>query len=156
VRAGIDRLLAINGTRTADSFHRQLGRLVWDDCGIARTAEGLRRALELILALREEFWQNLRIPGDAAAVNQELEKAGRVADYFELAELMCRDALDREESCGGHLREEYQTPDGEALRNDEKYSYVAAWEHNGPGKAPTLHKEPLEFEAVKPTQRSYK
>ncbi len=156
VRTGIDRLLAIKGARTADSFHRQLGRIVWDDCGIARTAEGLRRALEQIPALREEFWQNLRIPGDSAAINQELEKAGRLADYFDLAELMCRDALDREESCGGHLREEHQTPDGEALRDDEKYSYVAAWGYNGTGQAPTLHKEPLEFEAVKPTQRSYK
>ena len=156
VRAGVDRFLKIQGKRTADSYHRELGRIVWDYCGIARTAEGLRKALELIPALREDFWQNLRIPGGSAAVNQELEKAGRVADYFDLGELMCRDALDREESCGGHLREEYQTPEGEALRNDEKYSYVAAWEHNGAGKAPTLHKEPLAFEAVKLTQRSYK
>ncbi|HKH43604.1 MAG TPA: fumarate reductase/succinate dehydrogenase flavoprotein subunit [Thermoanaerobaculia bacterium] len=155
VKAGIDRFLSIQGARTADSFHRQLGRVVWDYCGIARTAEGLRKALELIPALREELWQNLRIPGDGAGVNQELEKAGRVADYFDLAELMCRDALDRNESCGGHLREEYQTPEGEALRNDAEYSYVAAWEHKA-GEAPTLYKEPLEFEAVKLTQRSYK
>jgi succinate dehydrogenase / fumarate reductase, flavoprotein subunit len=156
VKKEIDRFLSIKGSRTADSFHRQLGRIVWDYCGIARTCDGLRKALELIPALREEFWQNLRIPGDGAGVNQELEKAGRVADYFDLAELMCRDALDRNESCGGHLREEYQTPEGEALRNDAEYSYVAAWEHNGTGKAPTLYKEPLEFEAVKLTQRSYK
>jgi succinate dehydrogenase / fumarate reductase, flavoprotein subunit len=156
VKQGIDRFLSIQGKRTADSFHRQLGRLVWDYCGIARTSEGLHKALELIPALREEFWQNLRIPGDGAGVNQELEKAGRVADYFDLAELMCRDALDRNESCGGHLREEYQTPEGEALRNDDEYSYVAAWEHKGAGQAPVLHKEPLEFEAVQLTQRSYK
>jgi succinate dehydrogenase / fumarate reductase flavoprotein subunit len=156
VKKGIDRFLSIKGARTADSFHRQLGRLVWDNCGIARTAEGLRKALEQIPALREEFWQNLRIPGDGLGPNQELEKAGRVADYFDLAELMCRDALDRNESCGGHLREEYQTPDGEALRNDAEYSYVAAWQYNGAGQAPTLYKEPLEFEAVKLTQRSYK
>jgi len=156
VRAGIDRFLSIQGSRTADSFHRQLGRIVWDDCGIARNAAGLRNALEKIPALREEFWQNLRIPGDAAAVNQELEKAGRVADYFDLAELMCRDALDREESCGGHLREEHQTPEGEALRNDDEYSYVAAWEYKGAGQAPALHKEPLEFGAVELAQRSYK
>ena len=156
VRAQIDQFLAIKGSRTADSFHRQLGRIVWDNCGIARNADGLGRALQAIPKLREEFWQNLRIPGEIAAVNPEIEKAARVADYFELAELMCRDALQREESCGGHLREEYQTPEGEALRNDDKFTYVAAWEWNGAGKAHTLHKEPLEFEFVKPTQRSYK
>jgi succinate dehydrogenase / fumarate reductase flavoprotein subunit len=156
VRAQIDHFLAIKGSRTADSFHRQLGRIVWDNCGIARNADGLGKALQAIPKLREEFWQNLRIPGEAAAVNPEIEKAARVADYFELAELMCLDALHREESCGGHLREEYQTPEGEALRNDEKFTYVAAWEWNGAGKAHALHKEPLEFEFVKPTQRSYK
>jgi succinate dehydrogenase / fumarate reductase flavoprotein subunit len=159
VQGGIRKLLSIQGKRTADSFHRELGRIVWDYCGIARTAEGLQKAMQLIPALREEFWQNLRIPGGisgGAQVNQELEKAGRVADYFELAELMCRDALDRNESAGGHLREEFQTPEGEALRNDEQYSYVAAWEYNGAGKTPTLHQEPLDFEFVKPSQRSYK
>jgi succinate dehydrogenase / fumarate reductase flavoprotein subunit len=156
VQADIQKLLSIQGKRTADSFHRELGRIVWDYCGIARTAEGLQKALQLIPALRDRFWQDLRIPGGAADVNQELEKAGRVADYFELAELMCRDALDRNESAGGHLREEYQTPEGEALRNDDEYSYVAAWEWSGVGKAPTLHKEPLDFELVKPSQRSYK
>jgi succinate dehydrogenase / fumarate reductase flavoprotein subunit len=152
----VRRLTSINGKRSADSFHRELGRIVWDYCGIARNAAGLQKALELIPALREEFWQNLRIVGGAEQLNQELEKAGRVADYFELAELMCRDALDRDESCGGHLREEHQTPEGEALRDDARFSYAAAWEWNGVGKSPTLHKEPLEFEFVKPTQRSYK
>jgi succinate dehydrogenase / fumarate reductase flavoprotein subunit len=156
VEAGIRKFLSIKGKRTADSFHRELGRIVWDYCGIARTAEGLQKALQLIPALREEFWSDLLIPGGPGEVNQELEKAARVADYFELAELMCRDALERNESAGGHLREEYQTPEGEALRNDEEYAYVAAWEHNGAGKAPTLHKEPLQFETVKPSQRSYK
>ncbi len=156
VETWIKKLLSINGKRTVDSIHRELGRIVWDYCGIARTAEGLQKALQLIPALREQFWSDLRIPADPARVNQELEKAGRLADYFELAELMCRDALDRNESAGGHLREEYQTPDGEAKRNDEEYSYVAAWEYTGPGQTPALHKEPLEFEEVKPSQRSYK
>jgi succinate dehydrogenase / fumarate reductase flavoprotein subunit len=155
VQARIDKMLAIDGKRSADSFHRELGRIVWDHCGIARNAAGLEKALELIPALREEFWTHLKVTGQPAEVNQELEKAGRVSDYFELAELMCLDALDRNESCGGHLREEYQTPDGEALRNDKEYSYVAAWEWNGPDKRPTLHKEPLHFEFVKPSQRSY-
>jgi succinate dehydrogenase flavoprotein subunit len=156
VEAGVLKLLSIQGKRTADSFHRELGRIVWDHCGIARTAEGLEKALQLIPALRDEFWHDLRIPGGPAELNQELEKAGRVADYFELAELMCRDARDRNESAGGHLREEYQTPEGEAKRNDEEYSYVAAWEYQGAGKAAVLHKEPLDFEFVKPSQRSYK
>jgi succinate dehydrogenase / fumarate reductase flavoprotein subunit len=156
VRDRTSMMLAINGKRTADSFHRQLGRIVWDYCGIARNADGLKKALQLIPDLRQEFWGNLKVVGSPDGVNQELEKAGRVSDYFELAELMCLDALDREESCGGHLREEHQTPDGEALRDDEHYTYVAAWEWNGPGQSPTLHKEPLEFETVKPTQRSYK
>jgi len=156
VEAGVKKLLSINGKRTVDSIHRELGRLVWDYCGIARTSEGLQKALQLIPALHEQFWHDLRIPADPARINQELEKAGRLADYFELAELMCRDALDRNESAGGHLREEYQTPDGEAKRNDEEYSYVAAWEYTGPGQTPALHKEPLEFEEVKPSQRSYK
>jgi succinate dehydrogenase / fumarate reductase flavoprotein subunit len=152
----INKMLSINGKRTADSFHRQLGRIVWDYCGIARNADGLKKALQLIPELRQEFWSSLKLVGGPDGVNQELEKAGRVSDYFELAELMCLDALDREESCGGHLREEHQTPDGEALRNDEEFSYVAAWEWNGPGKSPILNKEPLEFEYVKPSQRSYK
>jgi succinate dehydrogenase / fumarate reductase flavoprotein subunit len=152
----VTRLLSINGKRSPDSFHRQLGRIVWDYCGIARNADGLKKALELIPALREELWQNVRILGSPDNLNQELEKAARVIDYFELAELMCIDALDRDESCGGHLREEHQTPEGEALRDDKRFSYVAAWEWNGAGKPPTLHKEPLEFESVTPSQRSYK
>jgi succinate dehydrogenase / fumarate reductase flavoprotein subunit len=152
----IQGLLSIQGKRSPDSYHRQLGRIVWDYCGIARNAQGLQKALELIPALREEFYQNVRISGRPDELNQDLERALRVSDYFELAELMCLDALDRDESCGGHLREEHQTPDGEALRNDAKYSYVAAWEWTGAGKAPALHKEPLEFEFVKPSQRSYK
>jgi succinate dehydrogenase / fumarate reductase, flavoprotein subunit len=156
VQDRIGKMMSVNGQRTADSFHRQLGRIVWDYCGIARTADGLKKALQLIPELRQEFWSNLKLVGAPGGVNQELEKAGRVSDYFELAELMCLDALDREESCGGHLREEYQTPDGEALRNDDKHMYVAAWEWNGAGQGATLHKEPLAFEAVKPSQRSYK
>ncbi|HKV07878.1 MAG TPA: fumarate reductase/succinate dehydrogenase flavoprotein subunit [Thermoanaerobaculia bacterium] len=150
------RLLAINGKRSADSFHRELGRIVWDYCGIARNADGLKKALQLIPALHEEFWSNLRVLGTGDGLNQELEKAGRVADYFELAQLMCIDALERDESCGGHLREEHATPDGEAVRDDKNFSFVSSWEWNGVGKAPTLHKEPLEFEFVKPSQRSYK
>ncbi|HEY0511366.1 MAG TPA: fumarate reductase/succinate dehydrogenase flavoprotein subunit [Thermoanaerobaculia bacterium] len=152
----IRRMLSIDGKRGPDSFHRELGRIVWDYCGIARNAAGLRKALQLIPALREEFWSNLRIVGGPDQLNQELERAGRVADFFELAELMCIDALDRDESCGGHLREEHQTPDGEALRDDERFSFVSAWEWNGVGKAPTRRTEPLEFEYVKPSQRSYK
>ncbi|HVR96783.1 MAG TPA: fumarate reductase/succinate dehydrogenase flavoprotein subunit [Thermoanaerobaculia bacterium] len=152
----IQRLTSASGRRSPDSFHRELGRITWDYCGIARNAGGLRKALELIPALREEFWQTVRITGSPSDLNQDLERALRVADYFELAELMCLDALDRDESCGGHLREEHQTPEGEALRNDAEYSFVSAWQWNGPGKAPTRHKEPLEFEFVKPTQRSYK
>jgi succinate dehydrogenase / fumarate reductase flavoprotein subunit len=152
----IQRLMSASGRRSPDSFHRELGRITWDYCGIARNAGGLRKALELIPALREEFWQSVRVTGTPSELNQDLERALRVADYFELAELMCLDALDRDESCGGHLREEHQTPEGEALRNDAEYSFVSAWEWNGPGKAPARHKEPLEFEFVKPTQRSYK
>jgi succinate dehydrogenase / fumarate reductase flavoprotein subunit len=152
----IRRMLSINGKRSPDSFHRELGRIVWDNCGIARNAAGLQEALQSIPALREEFWSNLRIVGGPDQLNQELERAGRVADFFELAELMCLDALERDESCGGHLREEHQTPDGEALRDDANFSFVSAWQWNGAGKAPTLHREPLEFEHVKPSQRSYK
>jgi succinate dehydrogenase flavoprotein subunit len=156
VQERINRFLSIKGTRSADSFHRELGRIVWDYCGIARNAEGLKKALQLIPALREEFWSNLRIVGGPDELNQELERAGRVADFFELAELMCIDALDRDESCGGHLREEHQTPDGEAQRDDAHFQFVSAWQWNGVGKAPTRQTEPLEFEYVKPTQRSYK
>jgi succinate dehydrogenase / fumarate reductase flavoprotein subunit len=150
------RLLGVRGKRTVASFHRELGRIMWEYCGMARDAAGLTKALELIPKLREEFWTDVMIPGSGAELNQTLEHAGRVADFFELGELMCRDALHREESCGGHFRTEYQTPDGEALRNDEKFAYVAAWEYAGEGKPPVLNKEPLIFENIKLSQRSYK
>ena len=150
------KLLNGNGTRTVDSFHRELGKIVWDYCGMARNEAGLKKALTLIPALREEFWKNVKVLGTNEEFNQSLEKAGRVADFFELAELMCRDALERNESCGGHFREEFQTPEGEALRDDEHYSYVAAWEYQGEGVTPALNKEPLTFEYVHPSQRSYK
>lgn len=149
------KLLSIQGSRTVDSFHKELGKIVWDYCGMARTEKGLKIALEKIPALREEFWKNVKVLGKGEEINQSLEKAGRVADFFELAELMCLDALERNESCGGHFREEFQTPDGEALRNDDQYSYVAAWEYMGKGKKPTLHKENLKFEMVHLAQRSY-
>ena len=150
------RLLSIQGTRTVDSFHRELGKLVWDYCGMSRNAEGLEHALGRIRELREQYWQDVRVAGSADELNQALEKAGRVADFFELAELMCIDALDRNESCGGHFREEYQTPDGEAQRNDDEYSYVSAWQYGGEGGEPSLTQEPLSFEYVHPSQRSYK
>ena len=150
------RLLNTKGTRTVDSFHRELGKIVWEYCGMARNEAGLHKALSLIPALREEFWKNVRVLGTNEEFNQSLEKAGRVADFLELAELMCIDALDRDESCGGHFREEYQTPEGEARRDDEKFSYVAAWEYKGSGQPPVLNKEPLTFEYVHPSQRSYK
>ncbi len=156
VKQTIDLLLSINGKRTVDSFHRELGKIVWDYCGMSRTAEGLESAIGQIRALQEEYWKNVNVPGSGDDLNQSLEKAGRVADFFELAELMCIDALNRNESCGGHFREEYQTPEGEAQRDDEHYSYVAAWDYRGPGNAPTLTKEPLEFHYVHPSQRSYK
>lgn len=156
VRQNIDTLLGIKGKRTVDSFHRELGKIVWEYCGMSRTAEGLEKAVSEIRALRDEFWRNVTVPGSGDDLNQSLEKAGRVADFFELAELMCIDARQRNESCGGHFREEYQTPEGEAQREDEHYSYVAAWGYGGPGGAPVLNKEPLEFEYVHPSQRSYK
>jgi succinate dehydrogenase / fumarate reductase flavoprotein subunit len=150
------RLLDAKGRRTVDSFHRELGKIMWDHCGMARNAQGLRFALDRIRGLRDDYWKNVLVGGEAEDINQSLERAGRVADYFELAELLATDALDRSESCGGHFREEYQTPEGEALRDDEHYSYVAAWEYKGPNQGPELHKEPLEFEYVHPSQRSYK
>ena len=156
VRQTIDLLLSIKGKRTVDSFHRELGKIVWDYCGMSRTAAGLESAIGQIRTLQEEYWKNVNVPGSGEDLNQSLEKAGRVADFFELGELMCIDALNRNESCGGHFREEYQTPDGEAQRDDEHYSYVAAWDYRGPGNAPTLTKEPLEFHYVHPSQRSYK
>jgi succinate dehydrogenase flavoprotein subunit len=156
VRERTRRLLSIGGKRSASSFHRELGKIVWEYCGMARSAEGLQKALQLIPALRAEFWRDLRVPGTGEELNQELERAGRVADFLELAELMCIDALHREESCGGHFRIEHQTPDGEALRHDDQFAYVAAWEFAGDNKAPILHKEPLTFENVALATRSYK
>ncbi|TDC37196.1 fumarate reductase/succinate dehydrogenase flavoprotein subunit [Micromonospora sp. KC213] len=152
----ITRLLAVDGDRTVDSFHRELGQIMWEHCGMERTEAGLRKAIDEIRALREQFWQRVRVPGDGEGLNQSLEKAGRVADFFELAELMCVDALHREESCGGHFRAEHQTPDGEAQRDDDRFAYVAAWEYTGTGEPAVLHKEDLKFEYVHPTQRSYK
>ena len=154
--ARIERLLSIDGHRTVDSFHRELGHVMWDYCGMERSDEGLCKALDRIPELRCEFWSGVTVPGSAATLNQSLEKAGRVADFLELAELMCLDALHRTESCGGHFRTESQTDDGEAQRDDENFSYVAAWEYTGPGQAPVLHKEDLVFEYVTPSQRSYK
>ncbi|MDT0351070.1 fumarate reductase/succinate dehydrogenase flavoprotein subunit [Pseudonocardia charpentierae] len=156
VAARLDRLLSIDGHRTVDSFHRELGHLMWDYCGMERSDEGLRKALDRIPELRREFWSDVKVPGSAATLNQSLEKAGRVADFLELGELMCLDALHRTESCGGHFRAESQTDDGEAKRDDENFSYVAAWEYTGQGQAPVLHKEDLVFEYVTPSQRSYK
>lgn len=152
----ISRLMGIRGKRSVTSFHRELGQIMWEYCGMERTAEGLQKALTLLPALRAEFWENVRIPGDAADLNQTLEMAGRVADFLELGELICTDALHREESCGGHFRAEHQTPDGEAQRNDEDFAYVAAWQYVGDEARPILNKEPLTFETVKLSQRSYK
>ena len=151
-----NKLLNTKGNRTVDSYHRELGKIVWDYCGMARNEAGLKKALSLIPALREDFSKNVRVLGANEEFNQSLEKAGRVADFFELAELMCVDALDRNESCGGHFREEYQTPEGEARRDDANYSYVAAWQYQGPAEPSTLAREPLTFNYVKPSQRSYK
>jgi succinate dehydrogenase / fumarate reductase flavoprotein subunit len=151
-----NRFLSSRGLRPAVSFHRELGRLMWNGCGMGRTAEGLRQTIEKVKALREEFWQNVVVPGTGAQVNVALEEAGRVADFMELAEVMCRDALLREESCGGHFREEHQTEDGEARRDDERFCHVSAWEFKGDGAEPVMHKEPLTFEAVKLSTRSYK
>jgi succinate dehydrogenase / fumarate reductase flavoprotein subunit len=156
VRQRTERLLSVGGTKPVDHFHRELGTLLWDECGMARSKESLTRALETIPRLEEAFWKDLRVTGSGEELNQELEKAGRVADYFELAELMCFDALHRNESAGGHFRVEHQTPDGEAARNDAEYAYVAAWEWKGPGQPPALHKEPLAFDSVHLEQRSYR
>jgi len=152
----INKFLSIKGKQNASSFHKRLGKIMWDHCGMVRNEKGLRDALVQIRELRDEFWRDLNIPGDSFQVNQELEKAGRVADYFELSELLVNDALSRNESCGAHFREEFQTPDGEALRNDEEFAYVAAWEYAGEGKPHILHKEPLKFEEVELKVRSYK
>jgi len=150
------RLLAVKGKRTVDSLHRELGKLVWEHCGMSREEGGLQTAIGKIGELREEFWKNITVPGSDEDINQALEKAGRLADYFELADLMCRDALERRESCGGHFRVDWQTPEGEALRDDENFSHVAVWEYQGEGKQPLRHSEWLSFEYVKPAQRSYK
>ncbi|MGZ8377000.1 MAG: fumarate reductase/succinate dehydrogenase flavoprotein subunit [Gemmatirosa sp.] len=155
-RQRVAQLLGIKGKRTPTAIHRQLGKIMWDKCGMARTREGLTEAIAEIAALREEFWTNVNVVGEAGTINQQLEIAARVADFLELGELMCRDALHREESCGGHFREEYQTPDGEALRNDDEFAYVAAWEYTGDVGAPRLNKEPLTFENVQLATRSYK
>jgi succinate dehydrogenase / fumarate reductase flavoprotein subunit len=168
VKERIAQLMNVKGTKSVDSFHRELGMLVWDKCGMARTAEGLKEALAKIPKIREEFWKDVRIPGSPDGTNMELEKAWRVADFIDFAEIMCHDALAREESCGGHFREEYQftekdeavksgyTNPGEAMRRDEEFAYVAAWEYTGPGVPPVLHKEPLVYEAVELSVRSYK
>jgi succinate dehydrogenase / fumarate reductase flavoprotein subunit len=152
----VETLLSIDGDRTVDSFHRELGHIMWEQCGMERSDEGLRKALDRIPELRREFWSSVKVPGSAATLNQSLEKAGRVADFLELGELMCLDALHRTESAGGHFRAESQTEDGEAARNDQDFSYVAAWEFTGQGRAPVLHKEDLTFDYVTPSQRSYK
>jgi succinate dehydrogenase / fumarate reductase flavoprotein subunit len=156
VNGRTEKLLEINGSRTVDSLHRELGLLMLDECGMARTKKGLTGAIEKIAALRAEFWSDVRVTGTGAELNQELEKAGRVADFFELAGLMCRDALRREESCGGHFREDYQTEEGEALRDDENWTNVTVWEFTGEDSEPVAHTEELDFETVQPTQRSYK
>jgi succinate dehydrogenase / fumarate reductase flavoprotein subunit len=155
VRDRLERLLAVDGDRTPDSFHRELGDLMWEFCGMARSESGLLKALERIPRIRAEFWRRVKVPGRGEEFNQSLEKANRIVDHLELAELMCLDALHRTESCGGHFREESQTPDGEAARDDDAFSYAAAWEFTGTGTAPVLHKEDLVFEYVHPTQRSY-
>ena len=156
VRERTAKLLAIDGKRTPTSFYRELGRLLWEDCGMARNRAGLERALGRVPALREEFWRNVTVTGEAGELNQSLELAGRVADFLELGELLCRDALQREESCGCHFREEYQTEDGEARRNDEAFCHVAAWEYQGEGRPPVRHQEPLAYENVHLATRSYK
>ncbi len=155
-KARVQKLMSIKGTRSVDSFHRELGKIMWDKCGMARDKAGLEEALRLIPKLREEFWSNLKLLGTADGINMELERAGRVADFLEFGELMCLDALNRNESCGGHFRTEYQTPEGEALRNDDDYAFVSAWKYEGQGTAPTLVKEPLVYEEVKLATRSYK
>jgi succinate dehydrogenase / fumarate reductase flavoprotein subunit len=152
----IDKVLAVKGARSVRQFHRELGRVMWDNVGMARNAPGLNAALQKIRALRDEFWEDVSVPGEKNNLNPMLDYAGRVADYMEFAELLTVDALHRNESCGGHFREEFQTPDGEALRDDERYTYVAAWEFAGVGLEPKLHKEPLIFHEVHPAQRSYK
>jgi succinate dehydrogenase / fumarate reductase flavoprotein subunit len=152
----VKKLLSINGRQPVSEIHKKLGKVLWDFVGMGRNAKGLKKALKLIPEIREEFWNDAKVVGESNDLNIELEKAGRIADSLELAELLAIDALHREESCGGHFREEYQTKDGEALRNDKKFAYVAAWEYKGEGRKPNLNKEPLKFEYAKPAERSYK
>lgn len=156
VKNRTEKLLSNNGKQSVKSFHKRLGHIMWDHCGMARTKEGLEKAIKIIPELREEFWADVRVPGEGKELNQSLENAGRVGDFLELGELMCRDALTREESCGGHFREEHQYPDGEAMRNDEKFAHVAAWEYKGEGQEPVRHTEELVYESVKFATRSYK
>ncbi len=156
MRAQTNKLLAIKGKRTVTSLHRELGKLLWEKCGMSRNEAGLKAALRRIPELREEFWKNVNVTGENGELNQNLEYAGRVADFMEFAELLCLDALHRRESCGGHFREEFQTAEGEALRDDEHFAYVAAWEYAGQDKTPVLHKEPLAYEEMHMSTRSYK
>ena len=156
VQERIDRFMNTKGTRSVDSYHRELGNIMWEYCGMERTEDGLKKAIDLIRRLRDDFWRNVKVLGAAESLNQSLERAGRVADFFELGELMCIDALNRRESCGGHFRAESQTEDGEALRHDDQYAYVAAWEWAGEDEKPVLHKENLVYEFVEMKQRSYK
>jgi succinate dehydrogenase / fumarate reductase flavoprotein subunit len=156
VEERLGRLMSVGGSTAPIHFHRQLGHVMLDHCGMARTADGLRKARDEVARIREEFWRDLRVDGTEQELNQSLEYAGRVADFLELADLMCRDALERDESCGCHLREEHQTEDGEALRDDKRFSHVAIWEYRGEDSDPALHVEPLAFEHVEPVQRSYK
>jgi succinate dehydrogenase / fumarate reductase flavoprotein subunit len=156
VKEHIQKLMSINGKESPRSFHKRLGQIVWDKCGMARDSEGLSSAIKEIQELRKEFWSNLRVVGGDKGLNQELERAGRVADFMEFGELLCRDALTREESCGGHFRTEYQTEEGEAKRDDDDFSFVSVWEYKGVDKEPELHKEPLVYEEVKLATRSYK
>ena len=156
VKAIIQRLIAVNGTKTVDSYHRKLGHIMWDYVGMARNREGLLKAIKMIQELKIDYWKNVKIPGKNEMVNPELEKALRVADFIEMGELMARDALKREESCGGHFREEFQTPEGEALRDDNNFTFVSAWEYKGEAAEPEMHKEPLAFEFIEVKQRNYK
>ena len=156
VQHRIEHFLTVNGTRSVDSYHRELGNIMWEYCGMERTEDGLKKAIDLIRTLRDDFHRNVKVLGSGDSLNQSLEKAGRVADFLEFSELMCRDALERDESCGCHLREEHQTEDGEALRDDDNFAYAAAWEWGGTSSTPVLHKEQLEFTEVALAQRSYK
>ena len=152
----VDKLLSNNGTKTVETLHKELGLIMWNNCGMSRNQKDLDQALKDVKELKKSFWSDVKVPGNDSSINLELEKAWRVADFIELGDLMIRDASDRKESCGAHFREEHQTKDGEALRNDENYSYVSAWEYKGEKSSPKLNKEKLDFENVTPTQRSYK